>query len=58
MRIYVLIVLLTVSLNSYAYIDPGTGSAIITALISFLLGIIAFFKRIINFIKKIFKFKK
>ena len=43
---------------SYAYIDPGTGSIILQALIAMIAGISVFFSNIKVKIKKFFKMKK
>lgn len=44
--------------NSYAYLDPGTGSILLQILAGLFAGILAFFKKIKSFFKKIFKRKK
>jgi len=48
--------------NSYAYLDPGTGSFIIQIIIAFALGAIIFikiyFNKIKDFFSKIFSKKK
>jgi len=41
-------------LSQLAYIDPGSGSLLFQALLSFLLTAIIFFKRVILFIKRFF----
>ncbi len=56
-----LIILLTIFIslpgNAYAYLDPGTASIILQALVAILAGIVAFFTllkdKIINFFKSI-----
>ena len=44
--------------NSFAYLDPVSGSIIMQILFAILAAIIAFFKKIKNFILVIFKKKK
>ena len=50
------IYLITFSSNAYAYLDPGTGSIILTAIISFIaimsLKIKIYFQKIKDFFKK------
>ena len=50
------IYLITFSSNAYAYLDPGTGSIILTAIISFIaimsLKIKIYFQRIKDFFRK------
>ena len=44
-------------INAYAYIDPGSGSALITAILGFFAAIIYSFKRFFYNLKDKFKFK-
>ena len=40
--------------TSYAYLDPGSGSLILQALLAALAAVIAFFKKIKNFVTNLF----
>ena len=40
--------------TSYAYLDPGSGSLILQALLAGLAAVIAFFKKIKNYVRNIF----
>ena len=40
--------------TSYAYLDPGSGSLILQALLAGLAAVIAFFKKIKNYVKNLF----
>jgi hypothetical protein len=50
-----LIIFITTIKNSFAYIDPGSASIIITAIISFFATLILYFKQIFYFIKNFYK---
>jgi len=58
-KIYFFSFLLFLPLEIFAYIDPGTGSAIAAAIIAFFSGLYFYFKKFIYFVKhkfnKIFK---
>ena len=41
-------------MNEFLYIDPGSGSFLVQAIIAAVLGIGFFFKNILNFIKSLF----
>ncbi len=60
-RYLFLFLVLLVPSNLYAYIDPGSGSAITAAIIAFLSGIYFYIKKyyyvIKKFIKKILRIK-
>ena len=43
--------------TSYAYLDPGSGSLILQALLAASAAVLAFFKQIKNFFKKLFSKK-
>ena len=56
LSLFSLFYLITLSSNAYAYLDPGTGSIILTAVISFF-ALISFkikfyFNKVKNFFKK------
>ena len=59
--LYLLIIFFFTTNNSYAYLDPGTGSIILQALVSLIAGIAAFFSlaryKAKNFFKSLFKKK-
>ena len=40
--------------TSYAYLDPGSGSLILQALLAGLAAVIAFFKKIKNYVRNLF----
>ena len=40
--------------TSYAYLDPGSGSLILQALLAALAAVIAFFKKIKNYVRNLF----
>ena len=53
------IIYLILTNNAYAYLDPGTGSVILSAIVATLAAIKHYWKLIKNFInQKIFKVKK
>jgi len=58
-KISITFILLFISFNTFAYLDPGTGSILIQGLIALISGVIIFFKNIkssiIKFLKKIKK---
>ena len=54
---YLLIISFFISENAYAYLDPGSGSIILSAIIAALATIKYYWLMIINFFKKKF-FKK
>ena len=49
--------ILMYSINAYAYIDPGSGSALITAILGFFAAIIYSFKKFFYNLKDKFKSK-
>jgi len=61
-KFYVMFFLLSISLNSYAYLDPGTGSVIIQAIIGGIaaVGVIVkiYWYKILRFFRIIKKDKK
>ena len=52
-----LCLILIYTTNVYAYIDPGSGSALITAILGFFAAIIYSFKKYFYNLKDKFKFK-
>ena len=54
---YLLIISFFISENAYAYLDPGSGSIILSAIIAALATIKYYWLMIKNFLKKIYKKK-
>jgi hypothetical protein len=52
-----LFLILIIPINAYAYIDPGSGSALITAILGFFAAIIYSFKKFFYNLKDKFKSK-
>lgn len=52
-----LYLILIIPINAYAYIDPGSGSALITAILGFFAAIIYSFKKFFYNLKDKFKSK-
>ena len=52
-----LCLILIIPINAYAYIDPGSGSALITAILGFFAAIIYSFKKFFYNLKDKFKSK-
>jgi hypothetical protein len=55
---FLLLSFLIYPMNLYAYIDPGSGSALITAILGFFAAIIYSFKKFFYNLKSKFKSKK
>ena len=52
-----LFLILIIPINAYAYIDPGSGSALITAILGFFAAIVYSFKKSFYNLKNKFKSK-
>ncbi len=57
MKNLLLCLILIIPINAYAYIDPGSGSALITAILGFFAAIIYSFKKFFYNLKDKFKSK-
>jgi len=58
MKLLILSLILFYPLDLYAYIDPGSGSALITAILGFFAAIVYSFKKFFYDLKSKFKSKK